>query len=215
LFVLHIAVLGYWLGAELVINSTFRYVCRSGDMPFSERDRLMAHVMNVDQHVRYALVLQAVLGTSLASLLGYFPGGRRLLLVALLTGVFWLVFVELVHQLRNGPSGKRLGAIDRGSRYALILAAVLLATGIVGKGWPMPDWLRWKLAFFAGVIACGVGIRRTLVAYFHTWELMRQEGPSAETNAFVKVSYWRATAILILLWVFIAAAVVLSVWKPG
>lgn len=59
ILVFHIAVLGYWLGSELVINSTYRYVSYSRNMPFDERQRLMDHVMVVDQHVRYALVLQA------------------------------------------------------------------------------------------------------------------------------------------------------------
>lgn len=46
----HIAVLGYWLGAELVINSTYRLVCFADDMPFAQRDQLMDHVMAIDQH---------------------------------------------------------------------------------------------------------------------------------------------------------------------
>jgi hypothetical protein len=47
-------------------------------LPFAERDRLMDHVMDVDQHVRYALVLQAGLGTMFAAAYGYFPGGTTL-----------------------------------------------------------------------------------------------------------------------------------------
>ena len=35
LLVIHIVVLGYWLGAELVINSTYRYVSYGSDMPFA------------------------------------------------------------------------------------------------------------------------------------------------------------------------------------
>ena len=75
LLVAHIVVLGYWLGADLVINSTYRYVSWSHGMPFAERSRLMDHVMHVDQHVRYALVLQLALGISLAALNGYLPFG--------------------------------------------------------------------------------------------------------------------------------------------
>ena len=62
LLVFHIAVLGYWLGSELVINSTYRHVAWAADMPFEQRDRLMDHVMDADQHVRYALLLQLMLG---------------------------------------------------------------------------------------------------------------------------------------------------------
>ena len=78
LLVVHIAVLGYWLGSELVINSTYRYVAYGRHIPFAERNRLMEHVMHVDQHVRYALVLQAGLGFGLATLYGMIPGGEPL-----------------------------------------------------------------------------------------------------------------------------------------
>ena len=37
LLVAHIAVLGYWLGSELVINSTYRYVSYGRHVPFAER----------------------------------------------------------------------------------------------------------------------------------------------------------------------------------
>jgi len=50
-----------------VINSTYRNVANSDAMPVAERGRLMDHVMNVDQPVRYALVLQMTLGTALAA----------------------------------------------------------------------------------------------------------------------------------------------------
>ena len=68
LLVAHIAVLGYWLGSEFVINSGYRYVCRAATLPFIERNKLMDHVLDVDQHVRYAFILQIGLGTSLAAL---------------------------------------------------------------------------------------------------------------------------------------------------
>lgn len=211
----HIAVLGYWLGSELVINSTYRYVSYSGDMPFAERARLMEHVMHVDQHVRYALALQATLGTALASLYGYIPGGDKLAIGAGIFGVLWLVFIEAVHRLRHRPVGKRLAVIDRGSRYVLMAVLVAIAAGLIGGGWPMPEWLRWKLALFAGVIACGVGIRFALIGHFRTWAIMARDGPTPETNAIIRRTYFRATSILVLLWVFIAGIAVLSVWKPA
>ena len=101
LLVAHIAVLGYWLGSEFVINSTYRYVSYGSRMPFAERDRLMDHVMHVDQHVRYALVLQAGLGFALAALYGYVPGGTATAWVAGTLAAIWLAFVEIVHRLRH------------------------------------------------------------------------------------------------------------------
>ena len=54
-------------GLVVVINSTYRYVCYHDEMSLADRTRLMGHVMGVDQHVRYALILQAGLGTMLAA----------------------------------------------------------------------------------------------------------------------------------------------------
>lgn len=214
ILVLHIAVLGYWLGSELVINSTYRYVSYAGSMPFNERQRLMDHVMIVDQHVRYALVLQATLGTMLAASYGLVPGGETVANIALAIGIAWLAFVEAVHRLHHSAIGQVLAAIDRASRYVLIIILLALATGIVGSEWSMPLWLRLKLGLFAGVISCGVGIRFALIAHFRTWAVMARDGVTPERNAVIERTYVRATSVLVLLWVFIAAIVVVSVVKP-
>jgi hypothetical protein len=214
LLVAHIAVLGYWLGSEFVINSTYRYVSYGDKMPFDERSRLMEHVMHVDQHVRYALVLQGSLGLALAALYGYIPGGDALATGAGIFGAVWLGFVEAVHRLRHKPVGKTLGAIDRGSRYVFMAILIGTAVGLIGGDWAMPLWLRWKLAFFACVMMSGVGIRFALIAHFRTWAIMARDGPNDATNAIIKRTYVRATSVLGLLWVFIAGIAILSVWKP-
>lgn len=209
----HIAVLGYWLGSELVINSTYRLVCFADDMPFAQRERLMDHVMVVDQHVRYALVLQATLGTMLAASYGFMPGGQSVMLAVGIFGIVWLIFIESVHRLRKQPIGKRLAQIDRASRYFLMIGLVAIAAGLLGETWSIPNWLRWKLAAFAGVIACGIGIRFALITHFITWSDMAAGNQTPTNNAIIKRTYMRATSILVLLWVFIAIIVVLSIDK--
>jgi len=216
LLVAHIAILGYWLGSELVINSTFRYVSSSSGMPFAERDRLMDHVMDVDQHVRYALVLQAGIGTVLAALYGLFPGGAPLAIGAAVATVLWLALVEATHRLRRTDAGRRLAALDRRVRYAL--AAVFVALGMAAVGGAiraMPAWLGWKLVAFAGVIACGIGIRFALMGFYRTWDEVAREGTSEERERSIRTTYVRATSLLGLLWLFIAVITALSVSKPA
>jgi hypothetical protein len=214
MYVAHVVVLGYWLGSELVINSTYRYVSYGSGIPFGERNRLMEHVMDVDQHVRYALVLQAGLGFTLATLYGYLPGGATTACGIAIAAVLWLTFVEVTHRLRHRAAGKSLAAFDRRSRYLLMALLVAIALRIVGSGWNLPLWLRLKLGLFACVMACGVGIRLALIAHFRTWAVMAREGPNDETNAIIRKTYLQATSLLALLWVFIAALVAASVWKP-
>ena len=215
LLVAHVAVLGYWLGAELVINSTFRFVAWSARMPFPERDRLMAHVLDADQHVRYALVLQLGLGVALAALLGYLPGGATTALAAAAFATAWLILVEVVHRLRRTDSGRQLAALDRAIRYGLI-AGLLVVAGSALTGRPgLPAWLAWKLALFAAVIACGLGIRGALVAYFVIWDTVRETGSTPLLERLIRRLYWRATAILGGLWMLIGAIVGLSILRPG
>jgi hypothetical protein len=215
LLTLHITVLGYWLGSELVINSNYRHVSMAKEMAHQDRYRLMGHVLDVDQHVRYALILQASLGTALAASLGLVPGGDALLWGALAGGALWLGFVELVHHRRRKASGPRLAAFDRGSRYVLIALLLGLAAGLVGADWPLPFWLRLKLGLFAGVMLCGVGIRLALKASNPLWAGMAHAAPSDAENAELARSYWQATSILVLLWVFILAIVWVSLARPG
>ena len=211
LLTLHIIVLGYWLGSELVINSNYRHVTNATSMPHADRFRLMGHVLDVDQHVRYALILQASLGTALAASLGYFPGGDTLLWAALATGALWLGFVEYIHHRRHNTM---LARLDRGSRYLLIALLLAIGTGLLAPDWPLPVWLRLKLALFAGVMLCGVGIRLALKASNPLWSAMAHAEPSAAANAELGRSYWQATHILILLWVFIAGITWLSIARP-
>jgi hypothetical protein len=64
-------------------------------------------------------------------------------------------------------------------------------------------------------MACGVGIRFALIAHFRTWAVMASDGVSPERNAVIARTYVRATSVLVLLWVFIAAIVAVSVIKPA
>lgn len=214
LLVLHVAVLGYWFGAELVINAMSRYVCLSGSMPMDERTRLMHQVMHVDQHVRYALVIQFGLGFAIAALFGYLPGGTTTAIAFGLFAAIWLTYIEVIHWLRHRPIGKKLAAFDRYSRYVLMACLFAVALSLVGGEWNLPLWIRLKLALFAAVMACGVGIRLSVLARFRTWAVMQREGVTDESNAIVKRTYIISTAILVLLWLMIFTMVGISLYKP-
>lgn len=214
LLVAHIVVLGYWLGSELVINSTYRYVSWAAGMPCVERDRLMDHVMDVDQHVRYALILQAGLGTALAALFGYLPGGNSLAVTATIVAAGWLALTEATHRLRGSSIGGMLAATDRAIRYVAIAGLVILSSAALAGLVEISRWLSWKLLLFAGVIACGVGIRWQLIRFYTTWKRIAADGSNDAFENEIRRTYVAATSILGLLWLFIGAIVLLSIWKP-
>jgi predicted outer membrane lipoprotein len=214
LLVAHIALLGYWLGSELVINANFRYVSHAATLPVIERDRLLDHVFDVDQHVRYALILQLGSGTALAALLGYIPGSAGVAGAAAAVAALWLVLVEITHRQRKAPSGRALAQADNALRYFSVAALLLAAAFALTGGKELPSWLGWKFILFAGVILCGLGIRRALIRYYIPWGKLQQTGSTPALEAELRRCYWRATAVLLCLWGFIACIVVLSVLKP-
>lgn len=215
LLAIHILVVGYWFGSELVINSTYRYVSYGRGMPFAERDRLMDHVMNADQHVRYALVLQAGLGTALAGFLGYLPGGATLAWAGMIGAALWLALVEATHRLRKQPAGSSLARIDRIVRYTVIAALITAALAALMGEIALAPWLAWKFAAYAGVIACGLSIRFFIMDFYRAWVEIAKTGSTDANEAVVQKTYVGATAVLVLLWVLIAVIVTLSVWKPA
>jgi len=214
LVVAHIAVLGYWLGSELVINSTFRYVSYADGLPFAERDRLLDHVMDVDQHVRYALILQLGLGMALAALYGYLPGGATSAAAAGLFAAAWLALVELTHRRRKSSAGTLLALADHAVRHAVMLALLVLGALALTGVLQAPGWLAWKMILFAGVIVCGVGIRLALVRYFAVWQEIGAHGSDPTLESRLRQGYRRATGVLAVLWLLIAGITVLSVAKP-
>jgi hypothetical protein len=69
----HVLVMGYWLGSELVINALTHYIARTTSLPADERMRLWDFLLDVDQHVRNAMIMSVPLGFTLASMLGLVP----------------------------------------------------------------------------------------------------------------------------------------------
>jgi hypothetical protein len=199
----HTVVLGCWLGSDLVINSEYRFIVHRSDLPVAARQEMTDHLMKVDQHVRYALVLQAMLGTMLLAGLGLVPAwiGDG----ALFAGLGWLGLVEATHRTRQLPLGQRLALLDRGVRYVLALA-------LTQGDWP--GWLRLKLALFAGVIGCGVLIRFQLIRHFAVWSAVLTGGSTPEREAALRATYRRATSILAGLWTLVLAIALLAVLRP-
>jgi hypothetical protein len=214
LLVAHIAVLGYWLGSEFVINQGFRYVCRASSLETAERERLLDHVMDVDQHVRYALALQFTLGFALAFLMRYLPGGSSAAVAFGIAGALWLALIETVHRLRKSAPGRTLASVDRWIRYLLMAALAAAAAGAWMDLIPMRGWLAAKLLCFAGVMACGVGIRLSLLPLFRAFDTLRSSGSTPALERRIRRHYVESTSILAGLWVFIAAMTFLSIWKP-
>ncbi len=212
----HVLVMGYWLGSELVINALSHYVTRATALSGEERQRLWDFTLDVDQHVRNAMIMSVPLGFSLAAWMGLSPITGGWLALLWVASTAWFALMWATHLKRSTPFGARLAAWDWGVRYVLI--AVFLVFGLMSllTGWPFPaKWLSLKILLIAPAIACGLGVRHYIrVAYAKALPAIFSGKAGAAENAIFQMTVVRATWVLVGLWVILFTIGALGALKP-
>jgi hypothetical protein len=212
----HVLVMGYWIGSDLVVNQLTHYIARSASLPPAERKRLWDLLIHVDQHPRNALILSVPIGFTLAALLGLMPLGRGGLVLLWLASAAWFGFMWLTHVRREAPSGPALARLDWRSRHVLIAAFLAIGVLSLATGAPLQaPWLAWKAILFAGVLACGIGIRFYIADAYRAWpRIWAGQGNEAD-EATVRAAMRRGTYVLWLLWALLVAIGWLGAVKPA
>lgn len=213
----HVLVMGYWLGSELVINALSHYVARATTLSGAERMRLWDLVLDVDQHVRNALILSVPLGFSLAAAQGLVPLGDAGLVLLWIVSAAWFWFMWLVHWRRRKPEGAALARWDWWIRYALIALFALLSLWSLATGWPLAaPWLALKVLLFSGVIAGGVAVRYYIrEAHRSALPAIAADRAGAAENRELQRLVVQATRVLVVLWVLLFAIGALGALKPA
>jgi hypothetical protein len=211
----HVALMGYWIGSDLVLNALTLYVARASGLSPPERRRLWDFLLHVDQHPRNALILSFPTGMSLAAWSGLVPLGATGLAACWVASGAWYWFMWLTHWRREAPEGERLARWDWRSRYVLIAACwVLGSTSIAGLGPFATAWLGWKLVLFGVVMACGIGIRHYIREAYRAWPRIWTGEGSAADEELVRESMVRGTWVLWCLWALVFAISALGALKP-
>ena len=212
---LHVLVMGYWIGSDLVVSALTHYVARGSSLPAAERKRLWDFLLHVDQHPRNALILSMPLGFTLAAQIGLLQLGNAGLLALWIASALWFGYMWVTHWQRSSAMGAQLAKWDWRSRYLLI--ALLLAIGIKSllTGQPLAaPWLAWKVILFAGVLACGIGIRFYIRDAYRAWpRIWAGQGTEADEQ-IVRTAMNRGTYVLWLLWLLLFVIGWLGVAKP-
>lgn len=212
----HVLVMGYWLGSELVINALTHYITRAKSMPPAERMKLWDFLLDVDQHVRNAMIMSIPLGFTLASMLGLVPIHGIWMWLLWIGSALWFWFMWIVHWRRKAPEGPTLAKWDWRIRYALI--AVFAGTGIwsLSTGWPYPaHWLALKVLLFAGAIVCGIFVRYCIrQAYRSALPAIAAGRATDADNEEFRLLMICATWALVVLWVLLFTIGALGALKP-
>ena len=213
----HVLVMGYWLGSELVINALTHYIARTTTLPAAERMRLWDFLLDVDQHVRNAMIMSVPLGFSLAATLGLVPISGWSMWLLWIGSALWFWFMWLVHWRRQTPLGSVLARWDWRFRYVLIAVFAGTALWSLATGTPYgAPWLAAKVLLFAGAMVCGIFVRHYIrEAYRSALPAIAEDRATASDNAEFALLMRKATWALVVLWVLLFAIGALGALKPG
>jgi hypothetical protein len=212
---LHVAVMGYWLGSDFVLNALTHYFKNAKDMPVAQRLKLWDFLLLVDQHPRNALILSIPLGFQLAADLELSPIKGPALAAVWAASLAWFGYIWVLHFQVGKPAYRPLSRIDLGVRYALIAVLFVLGAASVATEGPLTaKWLGAKVALFALIIACGLGIRHHIARVYAVLSRLKAEGSTPEIEAVITDALNRGSYVLFGLWGLIAAIGYLGAAKP-
>lgn len=205
---LHILGFVYWLGGDLGTFLSSRYLVNRN---IGNEARLVATkiMLACDQGPKLAMPLMFALGVHLAVLLGLLPLNTLGLSLSWLIAVVWLGNVAVLYSFEGKPFTAALSRFDFFFRIAVVVAIVayLLASLFI-PSLINADWLAWKLAIFATLVGCGIGIRIQLKPFVPAFTRLMQEGPSDEVNDILESAVQRSRPFVAVIWLglFVSAA---------
>jgi len=218
---LHLLLLTYWLGADLGVFYSSRYVLKSDLTPASRAVALKIMAW-LDVAPRLCLVLFLPSGVTLMALDDY---GRDIFsgwpLVAIwVAGAAWFGLVvadHLMHDSRLHPLVRRL---DLAVRFAVVIGLLGSAVYALAVDSPFgvdtnPKWLGGKVALYAIAIGCGIAIRFQLRPFAAAFGRLMTSGSSPEVERDLRGSIVGSQPYVAAIWLCVLGSAALGVFKPG
>jgi hypothetical protein len=212
---LHLLLFVYWLGADIGVFYSARYV-RNAALDIASRRTALQILAWIDQIPRYCLVLMLPVGYSLAALLELVR--MPALGFALLWGITaaWLWMVWAIHHYQGRPIADRLRRVDLVWRWVLFAGLLWDAwTGLRSTGHIVADWVSIKFLLFAAMLFCGIMIRLRGKALGPALRQILAEGSTPALEATVTASFARTRPFVLAIWTLLVAAAWVGISKPA
>ncbi len=220
LILLHLVLMAYWLGADLGVFYSSRYVLKP-ELGVEARVTALKIMAWVDMVPRICLVLFLPSGVSLMAASEYGDQFVGLPIIAVWAfALFWLGLVLADHHYTGTPTGARIKNLDLLIRFGLIVTLLVVGLYTIFATDPFgvttnPKWLGAKVALYAVAILCGVLIRFRLRPFGPAFGALVTTGPTDDVNGILKRSIGSAVPFVITIWVLIIVIAALGVAKPG
>ncbi|MDX6744365.1 hypothetical protein [Actinocorallia sp. A-T 12471] len=222
--VLHIVLFVFWLGGDLGVYYSSRFVLKP-DLAPASRATALNIMSGLDLGPKITLVLFLPSGVTLMAMdpHGANIGGHDIFAwpLVVLTWLFafgWLAATIVDHRTHGRFPWVR--KTDWTIRITLITALFGMAAYTFFAAEPFgvttePKWLAGKVFFYALAIACGLGIRIALRPFGPAFASLMQHGSTPETESALKRSIDGCVPYVFGIWASVLIAAVLGVLKPG
>ena len=218
---LHILLLVYWLGADLAVFYSSRWVLRADTSPEARGVALkIMHFM--DFSPRLALVLFLPSGVSLmaADEFGRDTFAGWPVVAVWLASLLWLTLVYLDYQRPGFRYAALVKRLDLLGRFGLVagLLAVSAYTLLADRPFDVttnPKWLGAKVGLYAIAIACGIGIRYRLRPFGPAWVELQTTGSTPDVERRLSSAINGSIPWVAVIWTCVIGAAALGVFKPG
>jgi hypothetical protein len=218
---LHLLLLTYWLGADLGVFYSSRYVLRA-DLPAASRGVALKIMAWLDVTPRLCLVLFLPSGVTLMALDDY---GRDLfagwpLLAVWVLSLGWLGLVLADHLLHDSPLHALVRRLDLAVRFGVVVALLGSAAYALAAASPFgvetnPKWLGGKVALYGVAIACGIAIRYQLRPFAPAFGQLMTSGSTPDVEHRLRGAIVGSQPYVAAIWLCVLGSAVLGVFKPG
>ena len=212
---IHILLFVYWLGGDLGVFITAKYVANRS-LSLDERFRFMHALLVCDMAPRTALILFIPVGFHMASVLGLLPINGPWLGLIWLFGLSWLALNWWLFKNERHPRANAVRDFDIYLRYAVMAAMALMGLVSMFTGQPIvAQWLAAKIFLFSCVMMTGVYLRGEIKQWIVGFGMVRQGGETADKgNTIIEQSLVRSQRAAFLLWFGVALIAFLGKTKP-
>ena len=218
---LHLLLLTYWLGADLGVFYSSRYVLKPELTPASRAVALKIMAW-LDVAPRLCLVLFLPSGVTLMALDDY---GKDIFAGWPLVGVWaaglaWLGLVLADHVLHESPLHALVRRLDLLVRFAVVIGLLGSAAYALVADSPFgvdtnPKWLGGKVALYAVAVGCGIAIRFRLRPFPAAFGRLLTSGSSPEVEHDLRGAIVGSQPYVAAIWLCVLGSAVLGVVKPG
>jgi len=213
LLLIHILLLVYWLGGDLGVFYSSRFVVNP---ELSREARLIAAkiMLGCDLVPRICMSLMLTVGGLLSATIGVDHTPSHLLAIIAL-GPIWLSMVLVLHYRHHDAYIPALTKIDFYFRWLLIVAIMASCFQAVSSGVlnSMP-WLIAKLLGFAFLIFCGLMIRIKIKDFSNTYLKIINDTQTEQDNRVMMTSLASVRPWVVTIWLVLILETYLGIAKP-